>query len=75
MGWRKTYFLSSFIASWGPIVIWPLALIGYLLHSLLNISDYSSISYIVVKLLLFVIYDLIAVFFVFENMWPTYKWW
>ena len=73
--WRSIYFWTSFIASWTIFIIWPLVLIGYIVDASINPSNYTGIGYIVVKILLFTIYNVVFGFLFFEVMWPVYDWW
>ena len=54
---------------------WPILFIAYVAHSYLYRTAYTSEKYIVVKFLLFLIYNLIVAFFAFETLFPTYDWW
>mmetsp|Transcript_15816 Transcript_15816/g.18808 ORF Transcript_15816/g.18808 Transcript_15816/m.18808 type:complete len:152 (-) Transcript_15816:260-715(-) len=74
-GKRKNYFYSSLFASFAPIFLWPILLVAYVVHAYLNKSKYSSTSYMVVKYLLFFIWDLLVAFWAFETIFPMYSWW
>ena len=79
------------ISALGPWIIWPTTLLLNIIHSSWKIGKYhdvvnaegvtesvlwySSDSYIVTKILLFFIYNLIMVFVSFECMFPIYEWW
>ena len=74
-GSRALYYWSSMIASLGPFVLWPATFVGYLVHAILYVPSYSSYSYMVVKILLFFIYDLVISFMALETLFPIYNWW
>jgi len=73
-GARAFYYLSSVIGAVGPFFAWPAILIAYIVHATLNTKAYSSYSYIVVKHLLFFIYNLVIAFFALECLFPIYSW-
>ena len=74
-GSRGMYYWASLISVIAPFIFWPLTFIGYLIHSFMYQATYSSTSYIVVKILLFLIYNLVVIFFDYETVFPIYMWW
>ena len=75
--WRSTYYQSSLIAFMNVLFVGPGVLIASIVHASITPSAYStnSTSYIVVKNLLFFIYNLIAFFLGLECVFPIYVWW
>ena len=73
--YRGTFYWLSFYSIAAPFVVWPITFLSYLTHSFLYTSTYTTASYIVVKALLFLIYNLLVVFFDYETLFPVYDWW
>ena len=74
-GARGNFFYSGIVGASVPLFGWPIVLLAYLADSYLYRSTYSSVNYIVVKFLLFFIYNLVIAFFAFETLFPAYAWW
>ena len=74
-GARAFYFWISFICSWVIILVWPAALGYHIYDATVNEANYSSMSYAVVKILLFSFYTIIFWFMFLETLWPMYDWW
>ena len=74
-GSRGLYYWASLISVIAPFIVWPMTFIAYLVHSFLYQETYSSTSYLVVKVLLFLIYNLLIIFFDYETVFPIYMWW
>ena len=74
-GSRATFYYSLSIAAILPLIVWPVFLILYIIHAYISVATYSSVTYIVIKYLLFLIYNLIVAFFCFETLFPVYGWW
>ena len=84
---RRLYWRSVLITATGPWFAWPITLIANITHAVLYRNtdrtyqefdgDYFvsiKYSYIVVKNLLFFLYNLIMVFISFETFFPIYEW-
>ena len=88
VGARRLYWRSTLLTALGPWVAWPITWIAYIVHAVLyrnTVKSYQEFnsngyyigikySYIVVKTLLFFIYNLIIVFVSFESFFPIYEW-
>ena len=86
---RGRYWYSTLFTALGPWIIWPITLIANIAHATLyrnSVTSYQEFeddgtyigvnySWIVVKNLLFFIYNLIIVFISFETFFPIYEWW
>ena len=85
---RRLYWRSTLLTALGPWLVWPITLIANIVHAVLYNDQLQSYwdfeldgtyvgiwySYIVVKNLLFFIYNLIIVFISFETFFPIYEW-
>ena len=85
---RRLYWRSTLLTALGPWIAWPITWIAYIAHAVLyrnSVTSYQEFStdgyyigikysYIVVKTLLFFIYNLIIVFVSFESFFPIYEW-
>ena len=88
VGARRLYWRSTLLTALGPWLVWPITLIGNIVHAVLfkdTLQSYWDFeldgtyvgiwySYIVVKNLLFFLYNLIIVFISFETFFPIYEW-
>ena len=80
-GGRGSFYYSSLITAFAPLLGWPITLGFYLVHGWIYWNDpkvyvaLSPVTYIVVKNLLFLIWNLIVAYFLFETLFPVYGWW
>ena len=74
-GGRGSFYYSSLLSAFGPLLGWPVTLGAYITHAWLYRTAYSSVTYMVVKYLLFLIWNLVIAYFCFETLFPVYGWW